>query len=194
MWDGYERFEGSGPLDGPFNRSAAINEAAHAAGDWQVAIIADCDSWVPRTQVEQAIVMAQHTGRLVIAHDGIWQSRDRDWNIIEQVRGSQSGVLAIRRDLWDTVAGFDERFIGWGHEDRAFHHACLIAGGKPLRVPGPITHLEHGAKATSLALRGDAQFEANRALARRYLDCPDVAALAGLIAERATVDTGASVA
>ena len=30
-------------------------------------------------------------------------------------------VCAVRPDVWDAIGGFDERFIGWGPEDVAFH-------------------------------------------------------------------------
>jgi hypothetical protein len=180
-----------GAETGPFNRSAALNGAAELVGDWEIAILADADSWVPRHQIEQAIVMAHRTGLLAAAHNGIWQSVDHAWRQVGRpVRGAQSAILAIRRDLWDAVQGFDERFIGYGYEDRAFWHACNIAAGKPLRADGPVWHLDHGTRDALLTLRkaDDAQLEANRILAKRYLDCPDLDHLRDLITERTQVD------
>ena len=182
--------EGSGPTSGPFNRSAALNQAANDAGDWDLAILADADSWVPRYVVEQAFLMARHSGRLVFAHNGVWQSVDAEWKPVgKPVRGAASSILVIDRELWERVGGFDERFVGYGYEDRAFAHACLVAGGKPLRVEDPnawVRHLDHESRDTFTELRQaqDVQLEANRALASRYLNCPDIEALNALIAER----------
>src|SRR5690606_14366729 len=126
-------FEGESP-DGPFNRSAALNDAAAQAGDWDVAVILDTDVIVDPAAVREAVQRADETGRLVITH-----SRRIDINRVgtQQIlaRGrvsvrpgwrqsvwveSESSCIAVSRRLWDKVGGFDERFRGWGYEDSAF--------------------------------------------------------------------------
>jgi hypothetical protein len=35
----------------------------------------------------------------------------------------REALVAVRADVWDDLGGYDERFIGWGPEDKAWHHA-----------------------------------------------------------------------
>src|SRR5690606_38819103 len=78
------------------------------------------------------------------------------------------GVRAVRREVWE-AGRYDERFVGWGHEDRAFVHAMRINGYDRTRVPGRMILLRHPGRAH--AKRGDASYAneaANLALTRRY--------------------------
>lgn len=149
-------FEGVSP-DGPFNRSAAVNDAATQAGDWDVAVILDTDVLVDPDAVREAVERADETGRLVITH-----SRRIDVNRVgtQQIltRGrvlvrpgwrqnvwaeSESSCVAVSRRLWDRVGGFDERFRGWGYEDSAFRIACELVAGEAIKLPGDVLHLWH---------------------------------------------------
>lgn len=164
--------------DGPFNRSAAINAAA--AGDWQVAVIADSDTWVPHHQLTAAITTAARTGLLVAAFTAVVEI-DRNCTVsllrggtslgsfgIEKVRtgrlDTQSSMLAVPRALWDRVGGFDEHFAGWGGEDNAFWKAATLLGGEPRRIPGNAYHLWH----PSAADKRSATYQANLARWKRY--------------------------
>lgn len=139
---------------GPFNRSAAINQAAE--GEWDVAVILDGDTILDAELVEQAAESAYRTGKLVLpfrarhmlnkqgtrrilaGHHGAW---DR---FVQQTIGTKhvSSCVVVPRDLWDEIGGFDERFEGWGGEDDAFHAACnALAGVERLR--GAAWHLWH---------------------------------------------------
>jgi glycosyltransferase involved in cell wall biosynthesis len=59
---------------------------------------------------------------------------------------SQGGCLWVKQDLYAAIGGHDERFRGWGREDREFwqrlERTCVIA-----RLPGRLLHLEHEAPA-----------------------------------------------
>jgi len=149
---GYELTEGH-HTEGLFCRAAAINTAASLAGDWDVALIADADVFVPPQQLSRAVVRAAQSPALVLAHDE-WLSLDEE-TTADVLAGRQpplvpaarrrspvSGVLAIGRATWDRVGGFDERFEGYGWEDRAFVRKCTLAAGFS-RVPGPMWHLWH---------------------------------------------------
>lgn len=145
-------------LDGPFNRSKAVNTAA--ARDWDIAVIADSDTWVPARQLHHAIDAAKVTGRLVAAFDAVVElSRDFTLGILagkhtlagsfgaERVRTqdleTQSSMLVVPRELWDSVGGMDEHFCGWGGEDNAFWKACTLHAGLPERISGNAYHLWH---------------------------------------------------
>lgn len=151
--------EAAGPIDGPFNRSAAINEAARAAGDWDVAVIIDADVIANADAVRNGVQVAQATGQLVVTHDErIMLTKNGTNRIIGGYRGpwrggqmheriwqdSVSCSVVVARPLWDLVGGFDELFVGWGREDTAFRIAAETLTGKPLiRLSSELFHLWH---------------------------------------------------
>lgn len=161
--DGFELVEGIHE-GGPFNRSAALNGAARTAGDWELAVIADSDSWVDPLQLRDAMGLARRTGRLVAAFDEVHElgphsthaliaqgtldlhssvQVDRVRTGVEDPTTVQSTMLVVPRAVWDAVGGFDEGFQGWGCEDNAFWRAATLLTGAPLRIPGPAWHLWH---------------------------------------------------
>lgn len=167
-------FEGH-HLDGPFNRSAAINTAARAAGDWDVAIIIDSDVIVPPNQVSAAVEFVERTGAPAIAFKirteineqitaKILDFQDVEWGRLPEkvLRNSCSAANVIRRDLWDAIDGFDEGFVGWGWEDVAFMYATqTISGQRTVRIPGTLWHLWHP-RTTEKVNHQDELQEANR--------------------------------
>jgi hypothetical protein len=150
----WEIFEGHHD-DGLFNRSTAINRAASAAGAWDVAVIADADSFVGQDQIDMAVAKAVETGAMVIAYERYCYVRrlmsDRImagwagswWDGVEfTLTNTCSNMNVVTRKLWNAVGGFDEGFVGWGWEDCAFAVCCGAFGGR-VRVPGELWHLWH---------------------------------------------------
>lgn len=151
--------EAPGPLDGPFNRSAAINEAARAAGDWDVAVIIDADVIANADAVRNGVDIAQATGQMVVTHDErVMLSKVGARKVLDGYRGSWRAPAMVERvwldsvscsvvasrQLWDLVGGFDELFVGWGREDTAFRIAAETLTGKPLiRLSSELFHLWH---------------------------------------------------
>lgn len=143
--------------DGPFNRAKAVNQAAR--GDWDVAVIADADTWVPYDQLAEAIHTAKTSGKLTAAFTTVAeltrgttetilssQSLATPTSVLRIRRkdiDTQSSMLVIRRDLWDSIGGMDERFQGWGGEDNAFWKAATLHAGQPERIHGHAYHLWH---------------------------------------------------
>jgi len=165
--------------DGPFNRSAAVNDAAALAGNWRVAVIADNDTWVPPAQLQAAVDTATKSQRLTAAFSRVVElSRDytdrlldgsaslADFNV-DRVRteslGVQSSMLVIPRTLWEQVGGFDVKFQGWAGEDNAFWKACAVMGGEPARIDGCAFHMWH-----EVAPRTGNEYRTNVARWRRY--------------------------
>lgn len=143
--------------EGPFNRSAACNRAAAAAGDWNVAVVIDSDV-LPDQHATLGAVAIARTGRAVVAYDRrlhltakgtariIDEGYAGSWEplVKHDLRDSVSGAYVIGRPLWDAVGGFDELFVGWGWEDVCFRIATeTIAGAPTARVVGNLWHLWH---------------------------------------------------
>jgi hypothetical protein len=166
--------------DGPFNRSAAINLAAAEAGDWDVAVIIDGDVVVDRTLVDAAVAHAARTGGPAIAYtvrvhlgrkmtDRVLDGYQGDWRPGREMvmHDACSSANVVRRDLWDLVGGFDERFVGWGWEDVAFKHATeTLSGQRTRRSRGTLWHLWH--PVSPEARRGTPTLVANEARHEQY--------------------------
>lgn len=142
--------------EGPFNRSMAINRAATAAREWDVAIIADSDSFVGKDQIEAAVELSVRHGQMALAYDrfaylshhmsdAIMSGYNGDWwaGVEWYLPGSCSSMVVVTRPVWDEAEGFDEGFVGWGGEDVAFSHKAQTFGGGLQRVPGAVWHLWH---------------------------------------------------
>lgn len=169
--DWWER-SGIGPIStgdrpGAFNRAAARNEAARAAGTWDVAVFADADTFMPDAQpILDAIALARGGGA-VLPHDHYVALTSRgtsllmrgdDWHgqtKYERV-SAPLGIIVVSRAAWETVGGFDERWTDWGGEDVAFRIACSTLSTLT-RLPGTLVHLWHPrdpAKSRYIASRG----------------------------------------
>lgn len=154
--------------DGPWNRSAAINKAAAEAEDWDVALIADADTIGEPDAIRKAMTQALKQESAVIpwrlrhklSRDGSDRMRryedklpyrhrlnDRDHTDKTPSRlpmAHRGGPIVVSRAAWDAVGGFDEEFVGWGHEDVAFRIACeTLAPGGLSDLNGTIWHLWH---------------------------------------------------
>lgn len=177
---GYDIYEGD-HLDGPFNRSAAVNTAARLAGEWDSAIVIDSDVIVDPHNVHQAIELAEKTGRQVFPF--------RKYHALNQVgttkvmagfagnwmpyvratfHDNRSACFIIPRTTWDMVGGFDERFVGWGWEDVAFAFATSAAAGNYLRLTGDLWHLWHPKSPEND--HSSPLYIANRDLCSRYIE------------------------
>lgn len=153
-------FEGIHAADeGPFNRSKAINAAAAVASNesrWDIAIIADSDSFVGPEQIDAAVELAARHNQMALAYDRfaylshamsdqIMAGYNGDWwaGVEWYLPGSCSSMVVCPRPVWEEVEGFDEGFVGWGGEDVAFSHKAQTFGGGLQRVAGPVWHLWH---------------------------------------------------
>src|SRR5262249_45492635 len=54
----------------------------------------------------------------------------------------KGGTLAIRRETYFQLGGFDEGFVGWGGEDNEMYDRCRTAAGYPYGYL-PLVHLYH---------------------------------------------------
>lgn len=144
----WEIVEGDAP-EGPFNRGAAINNAARQAGDWDYAVITDGDNIVHPEDLNKALELAKTTGLMTYPHDAYFyldrESSDRItngdmWFVQPQIYNVRpgytpflihkhiSGIQVVPRSVWDATGGFVE-LQGWGSEDSMFAILCNTFGG-----------------------------------------------------------------
>lgn len=135
----------------PVNRSAARNDAASKT-DADVLVFADADTWIDDTQFWPMCDMALQSDRLVHGYTRLVKLSKKttvrvlageDIRIGETIPDQPLGIVAVSRKLWVWVGGFDERFRGWGNEDRSFAYATETIAGKGRKVAGQAYHLWH---------------------------------------------------
>lgn len=139
-----------------WSRAQAVNNAAKDAGDWDVALVGDCDTLPDAGSIRRAIAWVGDTGGAVRPHmQRIMLNQKGSVRICQ--RGPQyldpglhydrrqwggGGLLVITREAFDRVGGYDPTFIGWGYEDTDMNLRLLRAGLWE-RLPGTAWHLWH---------------------------------------------------
>jgi len=135
--------------------------AAHVR--YPVIVFNDADTICPAAQIREAVQLAGEAPGLVFAYD--LYVRLNEWatqHVIDEGRepdfakdllgrrriinnSGSMGCVAISRESFAKVGGFDEAYEGWGYEDIDFARRCAALW--PLRrVSGPVYHLWHGGR------------------------------------------------
>lgn len=162
-----------------FSRAASKNRGARSApGD--VLIFNDADMIITHQAYRDMAEMAYESGKLVIGYveycaldkphsERIYRGDFPDPfdapRTVSNVAFSLGGIIAVRRDVFAEVGGYDERFQGWGNEDFAFAISCATVAGPWLRIEGPALHFFH--EHATLYVDED-QLRANAELLGRY--------------------------
>jgi glycosyltransferase involved in cell wall biosynthesis len=174
------QFSLAGYTGEPFNRAAARNEAfAQSTGD--LLVIVDADTVIPRRQFFDALELVESRQvPWMIPYTVYYNLREEESELLmddgsgpmqeptvweHRLTDSVAGVLIVPRAAFEAVNGYDERFVGWGGEDRAFAMALDTLWGPHTRSEGYVQHLWHP--------RGDADFtqpewHRNALLLRQY--------------------------
>lgn len=95
------------------------------------------------------------------------------------------GIRVITRSMWETVGGYDSRFLGWGHEDRAHVHCVEMLCGPRRRVPGHMLNLWHPKRRQLPSAAYFARQTKNLELLREYQAITDPGDLRRFLAARA---------
>lgn len=155
-----KQMHATGPLGGLFNRSAALNDAARRAAWADLFIIVDMDTVPVMSTVALALSqldpshwllpytvyynLDQPTTEAIVRASPYQRDLPEPTTWEHRLEDSVSGCVIVPRALYCDVGGFDERFCGWGFEDRAFHLALQVLhpGG---RMASYVQHLWHHA-------------------------------------------------
>lgn len=148
-----------GHVGDPFSRSRARNKGvANSVGG--VVVLADADTTVPSSlDLVIAIEWVRQTGQWVLPYETYFNLSEQDservlagpvdarlgvpdvWEF--RLEDAVSGVIVLSREAFRSVGGYDEHFVGWGFEDRAFALALETMWGRPKRLPNHLLHLWH---------------------------------------------------
>jgi len=158
----------------PYKRAETFNAGA-AAARGRILVLHDNDMLVPERYAAEIVahvnagwdavdlkrfifyLTEEETSRVL--RDERLRLDERSESVIQNLHG---GSLAITRDAYDAIGGFDQTFIGWGGEDVEFWER---ASTRPATRFGylPIVHLWHAPQPEKL--------QANEAPAvKRYFD------------------------
>lgn len=149
---GYPLFAGDAP--GPWSRAQAVNNIANEAGKWDVALINDADTVLEEGAVRRTVAWVKDTRGAARPHDWRWMLNPQGTIYFAQTGPHTpnakhlgrmyggGGALIVHREAWERVGGFDDSFIGWGHEDSALNIALLREASYD-RLPGEAWHLWH---------------------------------------------------
>lgn len=151
---GFPLFIGE-PRGAAWARAEACNVAAERAGDWDIALVADCDTIPDPGAIRRAIAWVQDTGGAARPHDertmlnqkGTVVFCQRGPDAIDRTAHTErshagGGLLVVTREAWDKVGGYNEEFKGWGYEDSDFNFR-LLRHSTWDRLPGRAYHLWH---------------------------------------------------
>lgn len=172
----------TGDCEGDWKRAHAVNAACAQAPNVDVLLISDSDILleVPVTQTIAACEAALKHNAYVVAFTTLIYLDANEKEFWRQTL-IWGGVFAIPRSLYDEVGGFDERFRGYGSEDKGFLVCASTLGGDKQRMPGLAYHLDHPED----PLRTSEATREGNLLAERYESHDgDVAAIRAMLEER----------
>jgi predicted glycosyltransferase involved in capsule biosynthesis len=178
---GFSIFVGDDKREKSFQRTHARNAVAREAGDWDVAIFCDADVLLASVQqAEAAMMRCYRTGAYTVCYSSLRYLNELGTKYLlkggsaanadyeESVGLTWECCFAVRRDIWDQVGGFDERFRGYGGQVAAFFYAAATFGGRE-RILGNAYHLSH----PLVNRKRYRNFQKNLDLAERYKKAVD---------------------
>jgi hypothetical protein len=143
-----------------FNVSEARNRGClDAINDGvDILIVLDADTLPRKSVIEKAVRIAEETGALVMSKGYVILTEDESVDILKGeecptsfeakvFQSTQGGLWVMGAEVFKTINGWDERFIGWGYEDTALLVAYKkIYGKRARRIKSLLLSLWHGNK------------------------------------------------
>ena len=126
----------------PFPLAEVVNaEVAQTKTD--IVILHAADTITPIAQMEVAVHAATAQPGLVFAYTHYVRLTEDDRRGKVLVEPPAHACVAIRRDCWDQLGGYDEFYRGWGMEDLDFNRRAQALWPNR-RIPGELIHFWHG--------------------------------------------------
>lgn len=150
----------------PFNRAAARNDAYRRASH-KTLVFADADTICPPSLLSVGLARLTNTN-WVLPYDAYYnvaeESSDEILRSNPDVELDEneitwehripypphppygapvSGIVIMKKGVFEAVGGYDEQFIGWGYEDTDFALAMETLVGPAVRCEGYVFHLWH---------------------------------------------------
>jgi GT2 family glycosyltransferase len=141
----------------PYSRSWAFNVGARATRG-AVLVLHDNDMLLPRSYAAEALAIRRSGYEVMNLKRFVFYLGERDTlrfmagnviegqpeRVVQNLEGG--GSVAIDRDAFFAVGGFDEAFVGWGGEDNEFWERCAVRTVWPWGYL-PLVHLHHDEQA-----------------------------------------------
>ncbi|MDF2650547.1 MAG: hypothetical protein K0Q73_6352 [Paenibacillus sp.] len=183
-----------------FSRSQGMNLAAKMATR-DIFVIADGDilydpsiildsiqllkkyAWVIPFHHQKIINLSKSNTEMVLGSKPKWplQVKISDYEVEKRDVNFAGKINILTRKSFEEVRGFDERFIGYGWEDNAFHDAVSTICGPFKRLDRKLYHLWH----PPVVAKGNPYWEKNKVLGLRYREAKgDKTSLLKIIQER----------
>ena len=146
---------------GPYNRGWGFNVGAALAGpDAGALCFLDADLLVPPDFLSRGLAALHNGTRALLPYREVLylDAAATERAIAERLAGaavdgallagrrftsSQGGALWVDAALYHAIGGHDERFRGWGYEDREICRRLERAAGSLPRLDGCLLHLDH---------------------------------------------------
>lgn len=140
----------------PFSKAEAVNHAARKAKN-DIFVIMDADILINPKIIMKSINSLNKYAWIIPYTKVMDLDKKSTFSLINHdpssflfkemkpasSRKSNGGIYIMNRKTFQSVRGFDERFIGWGGEDDAFYAAVCCMEGNPLRMDEEVYHLWH---------------------------------------------------
>lgn len=172
---------------GPFNKAWGLNVAARLCAA-QVLVFCDADLIVPQT-LPKAVQLCQRGYAMVKPYRRLYDLGEQEsaalrageltpdgLDLSTRAAGRAAigehlvlcgGAFAIRRDAFDRLGGWDERFVGWGGEDDAMSYKLERRRLSTVELDeAPALHLWHPRPLSQTG--GQAHYPANMRVLQSY--------------------------
>lgn len=182
----------------PWTKARAVNRAVSSRAE--VIVVTDADVAVPAKALEWAVAAVIGGAAWAVPYGTVYRlHREQTAEVLAASPVAEievledgacvrhrppydatpgGGVFVVAREAWETVGGFDERFV-WGQEDAPLGHALDTLAGPHEQLPAPLWHLWHEPRPPTQAMYDDQRLENCYHAARG-----DVEAMRRLIAGR----------
>jgi hypothetical protein len=124
-----------------YNRAAAFNAGAREAKGTFV-ILQDNDIVVPARYAAEVVARGAEGFDFIDLKRFLFHLDERG-RLATIMQNAQGGSIAVRRDAYFAIGGFDDAFIGWGGEDNDFWDRAETTGKAFHYGYLPMIHLHH---------------------------------------------------